>query len=157
MKYTSFVFCFLISCSVFAQNNGCVDSLAISPFFPCPNNEFYPVCGCNGVTYRNECDARNKNGVRTFSDGTCSGFEFDIIPTFDPFYLYFTLVQSTPNFSRAFIVDTYGKLWWQKEIAASQREYFQIDITYLTVGTYILYVYDTKGTYRYKRFTKMPN
>lgn len=71
--------------------------------------------------------------------------------------MYFTLVQSTPNFSRAFIVDIYGKLWWQKEIGASPREYFQIDITYLTVGTYILYVYDTKGTYRYKRFTKMPN
>jgi hypothetical protein len=94
--------------------------------------------------------------VQSTTDGTCSGFEIDIIPTFDPFYLYFTLVQATPRFTRLFIVDIYGKLWWQKEISANPRENFQIDISYLPIGTYILYVYDTKGTYRYKRFTRMP-
>jgi hypothetical protein len=53
-------------------------------------------------------------------------------------------------------VDMYGKLWWEKEISAVPKESFPIDIIPLSIGTYILYVYDTKGTYRYKRFTKMP-
>jgi hypothetical protein len=139
-----------------AQNNGCIDSLSISPNFPCPNAEFYPVCGCDGNTYRNDCDAKQRNGVLVTTEGSCSGYEFDILPTFDPFYLYFTLVQATPNFSRVFIVDMYGRLWWQRELTAVPREYIQIDITYLTVGTYIIYVYDTNGTYRWKKFTKMP-
>lgn len=139
-----------------AQQFGCVDSSAIIPSFQCPNNDFYPVCGCNNETYRNECEAKQKYGVQTTYDGSCSGFEIDIIPTFDPNNLYFTLVQANPNFVRQFIVDMYGKLWWEKEIAAVPREYFQIDISPLSVGTYILYVYDSKGTYRYKRFTRMP-
>ncbi len=139
-----------------AQQYGCVDSLSISPYSPCFNPDFYPVCGCDGKTYRSECDAKQRNGVQYTTDGSCSGFEFDILPTFDPFYLYFTLVQSNPNFSRVFIVDMYGKLWWQRELTAVPREYIQIDISYMSVGTYIIYVYDTKGTYRWNKFTKMP-
>jgi hypothetical protein len=141
---------------VMGQQYGCIDSLALSPGFPCPSNEFYPVCGCNNETYRNECEAKNRYGVRTTTEGSCSGFEFDIIPTYDPYQLYFTLVQAVPQFSRLFIVDSFGKLWWQKEISASTREYFTIDISYLSYGTYIMYVYDTKGTYRYKKFVRIP-
>lgn len=95
-----------------------------------------------------------RNGVRTYTDGSCSGYEFDIFPTYNPYYIYFTLVQATPNFSRMFIVDIYGKLWIEKEITAAAREEFQIDITYLAPGPYIIYVYDSKGTYRWKKFVK---
>jgi hypothetical protein len=135
---------------------GCIDSSAINPSFQCAQTEFDPVCGCDNETYRNKCEAGQKYGVQTYYEGSCSGFEIDIIPTFDPSNLYFTLVQSDPHFTRLFIVDMYGKRWWEKEIAAVPREYFQIDITMLSVGTYILYVYDSKDTYRYKRFTRMP-
>jgi hypothetical protein len=155
-KNTIFLLLLLACLPAGAQFIGCVDSLSINPSFPCPNNDFYPVCGCDNKTYRNECDAKQKHGVQTYTDGSCSGYEIDIIPTFDPYNLYFTLVQANPNFSRLFIVDTYGKLWWNKEMPAMPREYFQIDISALPVGTYILYVYDSKGTYRYKRFTRMP-
>jgi hypothetical protein len=112
-----------------------------------------PVCGCNNVTYRDDCD-RRRHGVRYYTAGTCSGYEFDIFPTYSPYYIDFTLVQATPNFSRMMIVDLYGKLWIQKEITATAIERFQIDVTLLTPGPYIIYVYDTKGTYRWKKFVK---
>ncbi|MES2780595.1 MAG: Kazal-type serine protease inhibitor [Bacteroidota bacterium] len=155
MKYIcTFLLGVLVSAGLQAQTYGCVDSLAISPTFPCPNSDYYPVCGCDGKTYRTQCDAQQRYGVRTWTDGSCSGYEFDIIPTYNPYYLYFTLVQATPNFSRMFIVDIYGKLWYEREITAAPREYLQIDITSLAPGPYIIYVYDSKGTYRWKKFLK---
>lgn len=156
LKKAIFIFLLLGWQYCTAQQFGCIDSLAINPSFPCPQNDFKPVCGCDNETYRNECEAGQKYGVQTYYDGSCSGFEIDIIPTFDPFSLTFTLVQANPNFARLFIVDMYGKLWWEKEISAVPKESFPIDIVPLSIGTYILYVYDTKGTYRYKRFTRMP-
>lgn len=155
MKYILTLFVLVLGGVIaHAQTFGCIDSLSISPGFPCPNNEFVPVCGCDNKTYRNDCDAKLKNGVRNVTPGTCSGFEFDIIPTYNPYYLYFTLIQATPNFARMTIVDLYGKLWFEKDLTAVAREYFQIDITLLTPGPYIIYVYDTKGTYRWKKFVK---
>ncbi|MES2558484.1 MAG: T9SS type A sorting domain-containing protein [Bacteroidota bacterium] len=135
-----------------AQQGSCIDSLALSPMDRCLE-PFEPKCGCDSKTYRNLCDIR-RNGVLSYTEGSCSGYEFDIFPTYNPYYIYFTLVQVTPNFSRMTIVDLYGKLWWEKDISAMPREYFQIDITYLTPGPYIIYVYDTKGTYRWKKFVK---
>lgn len=32
-----------------------------------------PVCGCNGVTYSNECHAINYGGVTSWTDGECNG------------------------------------------------------------------------------------
>jgi len=41
----------------------CVDSTRIDPFFQCNDPAFIPVCGCNLVTYRNECVAFRNGGV----------------------------------------------------------------------------------------------
>ena len=30
-----------------------------------------PVCGCDGMTYNNSCEAFNWNGVIAYSDGVC--------------------------------------------------------------------------------------
>ena len=141
---------------VFAQYNyGCIDSFSISPGFPC-QPEFRPVCGCNNVTYRNLCEAQLRNGVQTYTDGSCSGYEIDIIPTFSRDFLTFTIVQAVPKFSRMFIFDTFGRLWYQQEIAAADWFSFSLDIEYMEIGAYIMYVYDSNGTVRIKRFVKLP-
>jgi hypothetical protein len=33
--------------------------------------EYSPVCGCNGVTYGNSCEARVQNGIARFTEGEC--------------------------------------------------------------------------------------
>lgn len=154
-----YIFAFIIIASISqlkAQQLSCIDSLSISPGFPCPNPEYYPVCGCDQKTYRNVCDAQLRNGVRTYTDGSCSGFEFDLLPTYSPFLINFTIVQTNPQFARLFIVDMAGRVWIQREISAAPRTYLPIEIGSLNYGTYLVYVYNSQGTYRYKKFVRVP-
>ncbi len=66
------VFTGIISLSTlltFAQT--CVDSSLINLNALCPLI-WAPVCGCNGVTYGNDCEAINYGGVTSWTPGECA-------------------------------------------------------------------------------------
>ncbi len=48
----------------------CFDSTVINLNVLCPA-VYEPVCGCNGVTYSNECVAYNYNGITAWTPGIC--------------------------------------------------------------------------------------
>ena len=70
-------FCTLMSCDksktcVTVPSNEesiCVDSLCINDSTDCPL-VYYPVCGCNGITYSNSCFA-SISGVTCYVEGEC--------------------------------------------------------------------------------------
>ncbi len=149
------------------QAQPCVDSLTISINYKCSIADYKPVCACNGKTYRNDCDATHNGGIKSgnWKDGTCSGFEFDIIPTFvtNDDYIHFSLLQNSTDLATILIIDMYGKPMFYRTIASSEfvdysgQKKATLDINAFIswqVGTYLMMVYNGKGTYRYQKFVK---
>jgi hypothetical protein len=73
--------------SIIAQNPGtyqptCIDTtLANFNSNPCYGFSYEPVCGCDNVTYRNECMAQAAGIVNySYTQGPCEFMDFDFYP-----------------------------------------------------------------------------
>jgi hypothetical protein len=158
LKYIIQIACFFFLNSIHAQWTPCIDSSRISPLYQCNDAYYNPVCGCNGITYRNQCDAYNVHGINTWSSGVCSGLDLDFYPNPIGPNSVFTVNLSFPEFVNANatvrIVDLYGKVWEQRQINNFNRMLVEFNVYTLKTGLYFLVVTSSLNTSIVKKFSK---
>lgn len=140
----------------------CIDPNRAISNYPCPTPDYVPVCGCDGKTYRNVCEAQMRNGVQFWQSGPCSGFEIDVIPTvIDINNTLRVSFSSNSGITAQFVItDFWGKLVMQRTLPAlvNASVPFVFDLpeaSLLRTGVYIIFVYDGQGRYRYLKFVKV--
>lgn len=168
VKYLFLAFVlFFITQNCVAQFVTCKDETKVNLGFPCPDPSFKPVCGCDGVTYRNICAAEMQNGILPgqWRDGSCSGLEFDIFPTYTDANINFSFIQNQFSATTAelAIIDQYGALMLFKSIYVDpsfcdgvfcKTEMLITETANYRQGVYIMFLYNGKGDYRFKKFVK---
>lgn len=84
----------------------CIDPAMIDPTALC-GFIYDPVCGCNGITYNNSCEARYWHGVTSWVPGPC------LNPP--PCYAFFSYLLDSAGYGVQFTDHSFGsnlRYWW---------------------------------------------
>lgn len=120
---------------------GCVDSLLIVVGPNCNYADYRPTCGCDGVTYRNECFA-SSNGLLQWVDGPCELVDFDFYPNPVAYDLFLTIVtkyEETPV--NIYIYDLQGNLYYYdnyQTYAGVKSQLVILDVSFWERGIYMV-------------------
>ena len=136
-----------------AQLLPCKDTLAIAPYYPC-FADYDPVCGCDGITYRNACYAQNRAGLNHFQSGVCGNFDFDVLPNLIRSDFIFSIYINEISNGLISIFDIYGLLKYQRPVNYVNKDSFTINVNNFEDGVYIIMV-TVKGESQVKKFMKV--
>jgi hypothetical protein len=159
--FSILIFCTALVCKAQIVDN-CIDENRVNPYYQCNNSEFYPVCGCNNVTYRNNCEMTNVAGLNTNQStytGVCQNDLFFAFISPNPVRNNLTLAlqltsQLTGNGTLQ-IVNNFGNVVFTELLNSLSSIPFQrtYDVSYLEPGLYLM-VIQVQGVYAVKKFIK---
>jgi hypothetical protein len=138
------------------NDSSCIDTFLINPIKYC-SNYYDPVCGCDSITYTNECVAKYKYGVKKWRAGTCTtGLSIPDLPN-ESTYIYPNPVKDILNiyfsgtkyFTHAVISDVYGKNISSKIFSPDILNY-SINIRDIPSGIYLITFFENNSIHSQK-------
>ncbi|MBK5285022.1 MAG: hypothetical protein JJE25_06435 [Bacteroidia bacterium] len=141
----------------------CIDSLLrpANPYFVCYDS-YNPVCGCDSITYRNDCFAYSKAGLNYRRPGICNNqlFGIDLVP--NPVQIepaIFSIAIRAPSTALIYITDIFGATIFSRNIYtyySDEIKSFEIDMNNYRNGVYALIVV-VQGDKKFIKFVKTKN
>jgi hypothetical protein len=123
---------------------------------------YHPVCGCNGHTYRNQCDADN-NGIHAgyYVDGPCDQIDVFFAPQPVQDVLHLNVQMKQAGQFNVYIFDLFGNLKYFQifnilEYNVTYPFTTDIDMTAFPTSPYIIVVQSGSNIVR-REFLKVPN
>jgi len=146
----------MISVNAKAQIQQCIDSnlIQMNRYLIC-DTTWAPECGCNNVTYRNDCQ-RLQSGVTSTTDRTCE--DITIVYLYpnpaDQYIKYRIYLKQIGGNATVFIYDAYGNVHYTKYFLGISDDIETLDVTGLPTGVYI-FVAIANGHFAEKKFVKV--
>lgn len=122
-----------------AQVAYCYDSTVINRNVSCTGAAYEPLCGCDGVTYRNYCQMYYHHGIINYQSGICEPMAIDANPNPVVLSMHFTLVLKEKGDAFLRIFDLYGRQWYYRQFYGIDKLIFDIDMDDFPTGMYFIH------------------
>ena len=127
--------------------------------FPC-YEDYNPVCGCDGITYRGKCSAENQHALNSsnFIDGPCENFHYVVEPNLVDNVLQLWMYRKKAGYINITIYDVYGHVFFQRalSIAAGKSDRQLNEIAAYDHGLYLIEIV-SDGEKMIRKFYKVNN
>lgn len=127
----------LILLAFVSANAQCLDTLNFPNLQPPCNPDFIPVCGCDGVTYKNRCFADFAT-VQQYVEGPCEQVAMNIFPNPSTYWLNVNIVTKFEADVNFYIFDRNGNIFYYSFLRNVTSEMLDIPVYGFEQGLYIV-------------------
>ena len=136
----------------------CIDTIRQpNPYYYC-DFVYQPVCGCNGVTYRNDCVAYWQNAVNLSDNGICGDIDVYLIQNLVSEYIEFAIYLKQFGYVSVAVYDVYGMMYYFDALPGfvENSGYMQVPVQNLRHGVYFFVIIHNEQAIT-RKFIRLPH